>query len=166
MKNITILSLFLAIVLIPIFSFGDNSYSSLQGTWKLNKEASSNIDELLKFQGRSGFERRIMKSMDMTQEISVSANVISITVITSMKTMRYTLNVDGRVYKVKNMQGEYVSVKCTPIASGILIINEDKNGMKTVTRRYTEGDRMINKITITSPDGKSAAAERIFDRVK
>ncbi len=166
MKNITILSLFVALVLIPVISYGENNYSSLQGTWKLNREASSNIDELLKFQGRSGFERRIMKSMDMTQEIAVSGNAISIKVITSMKTMSYELRVDGKVHKVKNMKGEYVSVKCTPIANGVLIENEDASGMKTATQRYTAGDRMINRITMTNPDGKSITAERIFDRVK
>ena len=161
-----ILLVLITSLLIPIFAYGQRSYSSLECTWKINKEASFNIDALLKFQGRSYFERKMMKSLEITQLISVSSNEIIIKVTTSKKAKSIKLYVDGKVYRVKNREGEYISIKCTPVTNGIVIENKNTNGMITVTRRYTVGNRMINKITMTSPEGRSVSAERVFDRVR
>ena len=153
------------LILIPVFSHGDQSYSSLAGTWKLNKEASYNLDELLKFQGRSYLERRMVKSMDMTQEVTISSNTVAITVMTSINKMHMKLYVDGKAHKEKNKEGEDVSIKCSPITNGIVIESKDEKGIITLTKRYIEKNRMINQITMTSPDGKSVTAKRVFDRI-
>ncbi len=161
-----ILSVLIIFLIIPIFSYGQPSYSSLEGTWKINKEASSNVDALLKFQGRSFIERKMMKSLDITQVISVSSNEIIIKVITSLKTKSIKLYVDGKVHRKKNTEGEYVSIKCTSSANGVVIVSShEKNGITAETRRYTVGDRMITRIKMTDLDGRSVSATRVFDRI-
>ncbi len=120
------------------------------------------------FQGMSLLKKTAIMSLDVTQEVSVSSNVFSIKVITTMKTGSSKLYADGKYHKAKNMKGDYYSVKCTPIKNGILIVNkpDEQEGVKSVTKRYTEGNRMNIHITITKPNGESVSATRVFDRVK
>jgi len=164
-KRISLPLLFILIIA-PVLLYGNNSYKSLEGTWKLNKKASLNYEALLKFQGRSYFERKTLNSLDITQVIKIHSNKISIKAITSIKTKSFTLSVDNKVHRIKNIKGEYISIKCRPAYNGIIIITKDSRGMVTVTKRYVSGNRMINRITMTSTDGKSVTATRIFDRRK
>lgn len=69
------------------------------------------------------------------------------------------------------MKGKFISIKCKPYSTskgGILIITKNSKGMVTVTRRYviSNGKHMINKIPMTSPNGKSVSATRVFDKIK
>jgi len=88
-------------MIIPVSSFGKSPYSYFQGTWKLNKKASQNYEALLVFQGRSWLERKTLNSLEMTQVIKVSGKQIIIKAITSIKSIRFTLHIDGIVRKKK-----------------------------------------------------------------
>jgi len=159
-------SALLIILMLPVFLYGINSYKTLEGTWKLNKKASSNYEALLKFQGRSYFERKTLASLSITQVIKVSSGKVNIKAITSIKTMSFTFHVDNKVHKIKNIKGKYISIKCRPSKNGLFIISKNSRGMVTVTRRYVSGNRMINRITMTSPEGTSVSATRVFNRVR
>jgi hypothetical protein len=163
-----------SIILIICFMFymvpGFSSTDCLKGKWKLDKNASWNIDALLKAQGKNWVERQTITSMDVIQYISTDANSVTIKAVTSIKTNISILYLDNKERVADNPFGGKMKVKSSFQNDGkgiSLYSREDGADYHTITRRYCadKGSVMYVEFTLIKDSGDIVKGGRVFRRV-
>lgn len=140
----------------------------LSGTWVLDKEASDSVDELLKSQGVSWAQRKVVAGLDVTQVISQSGDSVTVAVDTSKKDRTETLVADGVARQVTSDEGATATVTHSWQGSALVTRSSgvDKQGRQaetTITRTLEDGGGTLRQlIEFSADDGTTASAARIF----
>ncbi len=142
------------------------SHTCLSGKWKYNPAYSKNLNAMMTALGRSWIEKNVLKTMPMTQLITVFENKLTIAATTPVLSRTQVFFLDGKPRVLKNLKGRQESYWCKIIPNGVLFFQKNAKGIITYTRRTCSGRKMINTFKVILPSGKIIRAQRGFDRVR
>jgi hypothetical protein len=152
---------------------------SLNGTWQLDRTTSESIEELLELMGIGYFKRRIIASLDITDQYIINATTYHLIRDTSHshKNETYLLNIEqnvnddilGYIKQTINYYSDERSDIVNSNTRGALIIHilHPSNAKAYSYRRLlpTNLNRMIYISNFTVPDGSiTKSCIRYFNR--
>lgn len=158
----------LCLLALSVSATNNNNFS---GVWDLDLTASDPIDEILKAQGKSRFERRVAKSMAVTQSIMQTGDTMSVHIksIAMDNTQNFPLDNQWRLVDTPKMgkvnMKNYWLEKEFSIATEMQIKANKKPALMRATRKLTDnGNTMILEILLILQDGRQYRANRVFRR--
>lgn len=143
------------------------------GTWRLDLDASEPLDALLEVQGRSWIERKVARSMNVTQKIRQAGDTITIAVESALRTKVDVFAIGGPWEERTTDELGRVRVKTEWNADGkrLVVRNEAKlkdgtEGELRISRWFEDGGKtMVQLVELDLKDGRHPAARRVFRRV-
>lgn len=166
---IRILTIIMCLLVFPASAQKNKIFS---GVWNLDLSASDPIDEILKAQGKSRFERRVAKSMSVTQSIIQTSDTMSVHIksIAMDNTQNFPLDNQWRFVDTPKMgkvnMKNYWLEKGFAIATEMQIQANKKPALMRAIRTLTDnGTTMVLEILLILENGKQYQADRVFRKV-
>ncbi|MDX2271863.1 MAG: hypothetical protein NW237_07920 [Cyanobacteriota bacterium] len=146
------------------------SSPNFSGVWQLDLKASDSIDEIMKVQGFSGIERNFAAKMAVTQTITQTDQVVTITIKNPANTTTEELKLDGSEENKSTPRMGEVTTRSFWDPSGTALITEldmtTKDGApaELIIRRYLEdnGNTMVQAMELKLAQGDVLKANRVF----
>jgi hypothetical protein len=142
------------------------------GTWGLDLDASDPLDPLLEVQGRSWIERKVARSMKVTQKIQQAGATITISVESVLRTKvdEFTIGSPWEKRDTDELGRVRQRTEWSPDGKRLVVRNEAKlkDGTEGELRvsRWLEDDArtMIQLLELVLKDGRQLKARRVFRR--
>jgi hypothetical protein len=161
------------ILLLTVASTYAASHPDFTGQWKLDLDASDNMDDFAKSQGASWVEYKLIGNMPVTQIITQSENNITITIENMIKKRTEVMVPNGLIEEKKNEQGNLMKVRSFWSEDGSVLVTiidtkmaDEKPGQVVIRRSLSQdGETMFQDIEIVPEKGQRFAAKRVFRKI-
>jgi len=169
---VSALTLFSAVQGVPQEPAADQ-HPDFTGVWRLDLDASTSLDAMLKLQGISRFKRHAMAKTVVTQTIEQQPDRITIHVDSKHRHAVEDLVLDGRFRPATTPDGQKITRRAFWTDGGRAVVAEArvvlKDGrpavLRTERRMAEDGATLVMLVILTAEDGTRLEATRIFRRV-
>ena len=144
--------------------------SDFRGQWLLDKKASDSMEPLLEAQGIPSFERRVYCALTVTLSIEQSKDALTIRFKTPVASNEEEIKTDLSTHEREVPYLGKVAHKSEWLEGGRVLMThtEVKSSKQAGTvQRYLEdkGQTLINLVTLTTADGRTLKAKRVFRKL-
>ncbi|MFZ3046571.1 MAG: hypothetical protein WA151_11715 [Desulfatirhabdiaceae bacterium] len=161
------------ILLLTVASTYAASHPDFTGQWKLDLDASDNMDDFAKAQGASWMDYTLIGNMSVTQTITQSENNITITIENMFKKRTEVMIPNGLIEEKMNEQGNLMKVRSFWSDDGSVLVTmidtkmaDEKPGQVVIKRSLSQdGGTMFQNIEIVPEKGQRFAAKRVFRKI-
>jgi hypothetical protein len=143
------------------------------GTWKLDLKASDSFDAVLKAQGISAIERKVLSTLQTTHIILQKEDWIQVTIKTPVSTKTQEFILDGSISEIESQRFGCIRGKnfwdddqMSWVLVAQMVVN--KNPIELITTRTLEGlgELMKMKVQVNQANVLPFVANRVFHRLK